>query len=256
MSSNTIIYEQPLNELIRAALRFEYLFNQIDYCLINLSPSHCAKIIISYIINIINLFDRSDLKSKLTKEFHRHTITLSRLASTPGIDQQRLEKILNELKALSNYLLNVEGRIAQSIRDDPFIVNVHQYFNYPGDCYIDSALYHYWLSQPQDQLDQQLYDWLDTLAKPRAAIDMLLRLARQSNTSEQVEAEKGFYCKTLDASLPWQIIRIGLTDQQLVYPEVSAGKHRISIRFISHDRHQTIKQTEETVSFQLSCCTF
>ncbi len=259
MSSETIIYEQPLNELIRAALRFEYLFKQLDHCLVHLSPQESAEIILAYIINIIDLFDRPDLKSKLTKEFHRHKITLSRLSTMPGVNQQLLQKLLDELQSLSDYLLSTQGKIAQPLREDPFIINIRQHFAYPGDCSVDSPLYHYWLNQPAAQLDEQIYGWLDSLAKPRSAIDLLLKIARQSSQLQPVEAEKGFYYKNLDASLPWQMVRVAIEKDRLFYPEISAGKHRVSVRFIAssddEEGDSRGKQTDKTIPFELSCCT-
>src|SRR5690348_5840268 len=100
MTNNVIIYEQPLNELIRVCLRLEQLFQHIDHLIVDTSPIGTRNLTVT-IINLLNLLDRPDLKAKLAKELSLHLNQLARLENTPGIDQQKLSQLLRQLDELS-----------------------------------------------------------------------------------------------------------------------------------------------------------
>src|SRR5579864_9452696 len=75
--SDTIIYEQPLNEIIRVCLRMEQLFQQLDHQLHD-SSELGTRNVITFIINLLHLLDRPDLKAKLAKEMNHHLSNLMR----------------------------------------------------------------------------------------------------------------------------------------------------------------------------------
>ena len=102
-----IIYEQPLNELLRVSLRLEHLFHQLDNCQPEQisTPQH-SRTIIKLIIDLLNLLDRPDLKFKLSQEFNRLMSTFSRLQRAPEISHKMLNNTLERLQQLMNgYLI-------------------------------------------------------------------------------------------------------------------------------------------------------
>ena len=90
-----IIYEQPLNEVIRVCLRLEQLFQQLDHQHGDLSPIS-LRLWVSLIINILNLLDRPDLKAKLAKELSHHLSAVLRLEDTPGVDKKEWKKFVEK----------------------------------------------------------------------------------------------------------------------------------------------------------------
>ena len=74
--TTTIIYEQPLNERIRAFLRLEFLFAQSAQHLRDDSQwgSRCT---LSSLLDILSIFGRTDLKTEVLKELERHSSTLT-----------------------------------------------------------------------------------------------------------------------------------------------------------------------------------
>jgi cell division protein ZapD len=248
-----ITYEQPINELMRSCLRLEFLFKRVDYYLENFSIGESTEIIMDNLMDILNLLERPDLKSKLAQEFHRHVITFSRLSQLPNVNQVTLEKTLKQLEQLMTYFLHAQGKIAQALKDDPFIASIRTHFNSPGDCYIDSPMYVYWLNQSEKLREQQIHVWIDSLTQVRSAIDILLRITRESTVLKEVSAMDGFYHQNLNPETPCQLIRVEIPKNLVVYPEISAGKHRMSIRFVSADALPP-KQSDQTFEFYLACC--
>src|ERR1700722_9851291 len=94
---NDIVYEQPVSEHIRVCLRLELLFQQAKYRLQAGSVWDSRAAIIT-LIDILNLLDRPDIKTKLTKELCRYLSILSRLEKTSEVDHQKLSTLLIELE--------------------------------------------------------------------------------------------------------------------------------------------------------------
>jgi cell division protein ZapD len=249
-----IVYEQPVNELMRSCLRLEYLFNRIDHCLEKLSIDDSAELIVKTIIDILDLLDRPDLKSRITKEFHRHYTSFSQWVRASNVDKSALESTLKQLKRYKEHFLSSQMKIANSLRAEPFIASIRQHFNYPGDCQIDSPLYLYWLHQPAEAREKDLHNWLDHLSQIRSAITLLLKIVRDCADMQEVDTEHGFYHQTLNAEVPCQLIRVGLKTTDECYPEISAGRHRMSVRFLQADTFDPPLQSNDSISFQLACC--
>ena len=78
---------------------------------------------------------------------------------------------------------------------------------------------------------------------------------RESAIATQEVAQSGFFQRTLETSTPCQMIRVCVTSDERSFPEISAGKHRFTVRFM----HPTATwdrptQTDADVEFDLHCC--
>src|SRR5215204_4157575 len=121
--NKSLLYEQPLNELIRLCLRFESLFKQIDYYL-QCEGRYDSKNALVAILEILNIADRADLKSSISKEFSRHLTNFHRLKPLPNIDQQQLNTILDELTTAVGELNGLQGKLGQKLRENEFLMSV------------------------------------------------------------------------------------------------------------------------------------
>ena len=85
------------------------------------------------------------------------------------------------------------------------------------------------------------------------AIALYLRLLRASVEPQMAEARGGIYIATPPG--PCQLIRVLVAQQTGVYPEISAGKHRCTVRFMNaRDAGARAQQTTADVSFQIQFC--
>ena len=99
--------------------------------------------------------------------------------------------------------------------------------------------------------------WLEPFEVIKDAIDLILSLIRESKERRQVNARNGFYQQTLDYRHTYQLLRLEMPKQVGYYPEVSAGKQRFSIRFVSsHNMSERSKQHAKDVEFYLALCSF
>ena len=253
---NFIIYEQPLNEHVRVCLRLEHLFMQLQHWL---SGTHLldSRSALAAIVEILNVLDRPDLKTKLVKELGRYGSQLQRYAETPHIDKTRLNAILSELEVTIEHLHNMQGKIAQKLRDNDFLIGIRQHITNPsGGCSFDAPAYYYWIHQPPAERTAQLTHWLNSLKVIQAAIAISLRLIRQSSPPQWRVANAGFYQASLDSNLSCQLIRVAVPTTAGVYPETSVGRHGISLRFYQLNLTERSFQVNEDIKFQMTTCVF
>lgn len=252
--SDTIFYEQPLNERMRSFLRLEHLFKQAAYTLRGYSIWDSRSTLTS-ITTILDILSRNDLKTELLKELERQEKTLSALSNLDSVDKGQLNNILKQIKTSQQNILDFNGQLGQDIRDHELLNSLRQRSSIVGGtCDIDIPYLHYWLQQPPEYRIEKLEGWLEKLEIISHPISLILDITRESSSPINAAAEKGFFQQSIDSNAPVQLIRVGLNRESKYFPEISAGKQRFSIRFmLQQDGKRPIQSTDD-VSFQLICC--
>ncbi len=254
MENDNLIYEQPLNELIRICLRLEYLFNKIKYHLAGQTNWDSHNIIDS-ILNITELLDRPDYKSKFTHEIQRHRTKLTQLQHNPQVNPQQLEYISTQLRIIYDYLHNHNGKLANQLRHNEFLHSIHQQLRSPvGICHFDAPYYHFWLHQPFAKRQHDIDTWLNELITIQQMTHLLLYLTRENAKKTVRTAQTGFYQETFSQDNTFQLIRISIPKHISVYPDLSVGRHRLALRFMQHNSQGRALQTTDDIVFELACC--
>lgn len=249
-----ICYEQPLNERVRTLLRLEHLFTQADAHWQSDSPWDSQTALLA-ILDILALCGRSDLKQEILKELERQRGVLAVMSHNPRVDHSRLGALLERLAGLENRLHAVEGPLGQALRDHDFLTAVRQRMAIPGGaCDFDLPQFHYWLHRPAPQRSGELHTWLGAFDLLRQVVDVLLGLIRDSAQARAEVAEAGFYQRALDIQTPFQLVRVQLPEDASCFPEISAGRHRFSVRFLTLGTEGRNHPCGSDVQFLLSCC--
>jgi cell division protein ZapD len=230
--SSLVHFEQPLNERVRTFMRVEQLYSRCVYYMEkeDALDSHSA---LSALLELMGLVARGDLKRELLKEVMRQLTNLQQLHSIPSLDQEKLEKLIFEHSELINELDSQPGQLVTHLKDNDFINSIKQRAAIPGgSCDFDLPAYHYWLTQPSSKRKEIIQTWLQPFVVVHKTVIHCLELIRGSTEIENCEALKGFYQRTLDQNQPNQLIRVLVETNDACFPEISAGKHRFSIRFL------------------------
>lgn len=252
--SDTIFYEQPLNERMRSFLRLEHLFKQAAYTLRGYSIWDSRSTLTS-LTTILDILSRNDLKTELLKELERQEKTLSSLSDLEGVDKDQLNNILKQIKTSQQNILDFNGQLGQDIRDHELLSSLRQRSSIVGGtCDFDIPYLHYWLQQPPEYRIEKLEGWIEKLEIISHPISLILDITRESSSPNNVIAEKGFYQQNIDSNAPVQLIRVGLDRESVYFPEISAGKQRFSIRFMLQQDGKRPVQSADDVNFQLTCC--
>lgn len=252
-----IIYEFPLNERIRIFIRLELLFNQLEHFIEGNTVSD-RRAAISALLDILTIFSRNDLKSEILKELDRHTKVLNQLASTEGVDTDKVNEILDELNQISTNLYASSGKIGMKVMENDLFQSISQRSSIPGGtCSFDLPAFHFWLEQDEQTQRKALKQWTQPFSDIRKAINLILSFIRQSSMPTPKVAQAGFFQLALDRSQPLQLLRISVARDIPCYAEISGGKHRFTIRFMTSSTDAARpSQTPDDIPFELTCCQF
>jgi len=256
VETNHVYYETPLNERMRTMLRLEHMFAQIEHCM----EGHThwdTRYAMAAFFETFNVIARNEFKSELLQELDRHFSSLGRLAEMPHVDPSALNRVLDEIGTTREALLRSEVISQQVIRQNEFLNAIQQRSSIPGGtCNFDLPAMHFWLEHNVPELRASyITEWWKPLRPLHDAIQLTLRLLRQSADPSEEVAEEGYYQMELDKAAPTQLIRIGVERAAKVFPEVSGGRHRFSLRFLEQPNpNSRAAQARRDIPFALARC--
>jgi cell division protein ZapD len=252
----SLTFEHPLNERIRTFLRTEYLFTLAKYRYNNLNSIWDSRDCIANIIELYNLIERTEFRSELLKEIERNINSLQRLTVTPSVDHIALDRVIRELEHSSEMIKNYPSRQGFFPKDSDLLNSIRQRVSIPGGtCSFDLPSFHFWLSLPLRERQECINRWVDVFEPLERALALVLNLTRQSAFPTQEVATEGAFNKALPTQTTCQLLRIFISPEFGVYPEISASKHRVNIRFITanFDQGKPMLANKE-IQFDLTCC--
>ena len=249
------VFEQPLNERMRSFLRLEHLFQRIDYQT-SAEDEWSHRGAMEALIEVLSLLGRADIKTEFIKELERHAQTLDALNTDPRVDSTRLTQVVETVRNLLTGLRAQEVGFGHELRTHELVNAARQRHSIPaGMCNFDLPTLQHWLAQSPPARQQDLINWSASLATVRECVDLCLGLVRESANASVEQAHGGFFQRQLDGSLPCQLVQVRLPASERCYAEVSAGKHRVTIRFMEQqDAAVRPVQSDRDVQFELLCC--
>lgn len=249
------VYEQPLNEKVRSFLRLEKLFQEYAFHLHHGSEWN-NRVAINAILQIVAFTTRSDVKLEVLKELERQHVRLKRLSKRPQIDQKRLSTILESIQNHSGELQSISGQIGQDTKNIELLTAISQKNSVPGCiCDFDLPTLKNWLNLPEENRQQHIETWFKPFEPLDRAIQLILDILRNSAEDTDEIAPNGFFQKSINNNQAIQLLRISIPCDSNSYPEISAGKHRFSIRFLTNnDPASRPEQCKQDINFQLKMC--
>jgi cell division protein ZapD len=248
-------YEFPFNERIRTYLRIEDLFTKVLHHVdVGHEFSHHAALI--SVLQMLEIIDRADLKLDILQEIDRQKSYLLSLKGNPNILESALNETVTKLENSTVALRADNLKIGQSLRENEWLMAIKQRASIPGGvCEFDLPSYHHWLNLPEERRRNDFNVWLSRLVPMYTAIKTVLQILRSSGETSSHVAQNGAYQQNLGGTKPAQLLRIETIDT-LCFPEVSANKYAINIRFHSLDFIQKPKQCDHDVKFVMAICNF
>ncbi|HEY0269293.1 MAG TPA: cell division protein ZapD [Methyloradius sp.] len=247
-------YDYPFNERIRTLLRLEDLFSKV---LFNVEAGHefnhhCALLSVFQILDVI---DRAELKADLLQELDRQKIVMNGLLGNPSIAENVLRGVINEIETTSLALRNNAIKLGQTLRDNEWLMSIKQRAGIPGGvCEFDLPSYHFWLGLDTERRKNDFDVWLKPLLPIYDGLRIILQILRGSGITTSLVAFNGAYQQMLGGTKPAQMLRVELGDDEKCFPEVSANKYAINIRFNKLDFTERPKQCDVDVKFTLTLC--
>ena len=152
-------------------------------------------------------------------------------------------------------LIDSSGKIGYRLRDIELLNTLRLHLASPGGgCSFDIPLYHYWLQQPAEVRKAIITEWLGEFSQIRAIVALVLDLVRKNTKIEQKVAVHGFHQELLDPQWNLRMIRIGIAHNIPAYPEISIGRHFLSIRYFVPEIDKRPTQYTENLPFWVAYC--
>ena len=250
-----IVYEYPFNERIRTLLRLEDLYEKFVFFLHQEHPQQ-HHVALSTIFEMLEVAGRADLKSDLLQELERQKQALLGFKTNPNVQADRLDEVLGEIDRISASLVASQGKTGQHIRDNEWLMSIRGRTIIPGGaCEFDLPSYHAWQQHSAEQRFTDVSNWFSPLQPLFNAINMVLRLLRESGRAATIIAQAGSYQQMLQGKV-YQMLRLSVDKTLGVIPEISANKYMLWVRFTSQGGDLKPKPYESDVTFELTLCNF
>lgn len=250
-----IKFEQPLSERMRTFLRIEFLHEQTLFHA-DEPTDFGARAAVSGLLEILTILGRGDVRTDVLKELERHSDLLGRFRSQPGVDPARLTRLIDDIDALRARLAEAGSQLVNPLKECDFLNTIRHRSAIPGGTLqFDLPDYGYWLSLPAAERRRQLEAWLGKLRPLCAAVSEVLWLTREATDATEQIAVGGFFQHSVDRNEQMNLVRVLLPASAGIYPEVSAGQHRFTLRFLRwRGVDERPAQVNQDVRFLLAIC--
>jgi len=251
------VFEQPLNEKTRLFIRLSYLMKRFRYHIDNPTPENCQAAVV-ILLELYSLSSRLDVKNAALHVLDFQTQAVRQVEGVQGVDEVRAARILTKLEEKSKQLYSFRGQLGQHLKSHHFLNILRQRASIAGGINsLDVPLFNYWLNKPSEKRVADLQDWAKPYKIAFEAIELLMELIYQGGEVQEVTAEGGFYQSSLSPDRDYQMLSIELPSDSHVYPEISAGKQRFSVRFVDAiELEERGKQIIDNVDFTLTLYSF
>jgi cell division protein ZapD len=248
-------FEQPLNERMRTFLKIEALYQQALFHIED-TTDFGARAAVSSLLDIVAILGRGDIRADVLKELERHSELLGQYRRQQGVDLARLQSLIANIADLKGQLTEAGPHFMNAIKDCEFLNAIKHRSSIPaGTCMFDLPDYSYWLRRPYSERAAQFSIWTCALRPVCDAIAELLWLTRETNDPSEQIAVGGMYQHTLDRNESFNLVRVTLPADCGLYPEISAGQHRFTVRFVRWQGvDQRPVQAGQSVHFMLALC--
>jgi cell division protein ZapD len=248
-------FEQPLTERMRTFLRVEFLYQQTLFHLDD-PTEYSSRAAVSALLEIITIVGRGDIRTDVIKELERHSEQLARYRSQPTVDATRLKKLIDDIGELRQHLAVAGAQLVNPLKECEFLSTIRHRSGIPGGtCVFDLPDYGYWLRLPASDRRRQLEDWTDHLKPICDAVAEVLWLTRESTEAGPRIAPGGLFQHAFDRSDQASLVRALLPAGAGIFPEISAGQHRFTIRFVRwRGVDSRPMQITQDVRFDLAIC--
>ena len=250
-----IKFEQPLSERMRTFLRVEFLYEQTLFH-VHEPTEFSARAAVSALLEILTILGRGDVRSDVNKELERHAELLGRYRSQPGVDPARLTGLIDNIAELRQHLSEAGPQVVNPLKECDFLTTIKHRSAIPGGtCMFDLPDYGYWLHLPAAERRSQLDDWTSRIKPICDAVAEVLWLTREATEAKPQVAQGGLFQHVFDRSEQASLVRVLMPSNGGIYPEISAGQHRFTIRFVRwRGVDSRPAQVAQDVRFQLAIC--
>jgi cell division protein ZapD len=248
-----ILYEYPFNERIRTYLRLEHLFRRLGELIPRTHPldHHYA---LATIFEVMDVAARADLKSDVMKDLERQKMVLNGYRGNPAIAEGVLDGVIGQLDACFHTLNHMPGKSGQPLTENEWLMSIRSRAGIPGGtCEFDLPGYYAWQHRSSSDRQADLERWANHFGALAEAIQVLLKLLRDSGTPQKVLATGGQLQQTLPQGRTFQLLRLRIDPALGLVPEISGNRLIVSVRLMRQDSER-MQASSDNAAFEVTLC--
>jgi cell division protein ZapD len=249
-----ILYEYPLHERVRTYLRLEHLFLRLQQLVtrVDALDHHFALVTL---FEIMDVAARADLKSDLLKDLDKQKHLLDGYRGNPAIAETVLDQVIGEIDQCYAALNSQQGKAGQPLTENDWLMSIRSRISIPGGtCEFDLPSYYAWQHKTGTSRQTDLMQWTNTLTALADAVQLLVKLLRDSGTPQKVIANGGQFQQNLPQSRTFLLMRVALDASQELIPEISGNRLMVSVRLMQLGEDQRPHLVTDDVAFELALC--
>jgi cell division protein ZapD len=211
------------------------------------------QVALAALFDLLDATERTDLKGTVLQDLERQRGVLQSLRDHPGVEPKTLADMLVEIESVMTNL-NAAGKTGQELRANEWLSSLRGRLAVPGGgTQVDMPSFHAWQYRTEAQRCSDLQRWMSTLMPLQAGISMVMRLLRETGHPTDAVAPQGAFQQML-AGKTYQLLRVWVDESAGVFPEISANKYMVWIRYSSQDGEQRPQAVNHDVAFKMTLC--
>lgn len=250
-----ILYEYPFNERVRTYLRLEHLFERLGILLArdDALDHHFAFVTI---FEIIEVAARSELKSDVLKDLEKNKQHMFAFRDNPGIAQDVLEGVVSQIEAAFTAINTQTGKAGAALNDNEWMTSVRSRIAIPaGTCEFDLPAYFHWQHHSPSRRREDIMRWASSLWPLAQAINLLLKMLRDTGSAQKVMAVGGQFQQHLPQGRSFQLLRLRIDETLNLVPEISGNRLIVSVRLLRPSEEDKLPvAVSEDAGFELTLC--
>lgn len=248
-----ILYEHPFSERTRYMIRLEYLFKRLFAFSHNPSPE-TQHITFDALFEILDVCDRGDCRNWILQEIEKQRTGLEHQRVLPHANRERIDDKISTLEKAAHTLAS-SNKLGSHIRENEWLMSLRNRFWTPGATSpMDLPAYTAWLHRQASERMTVMQSLIDPYMPLYHAICLVLEGIREAQVPTQAMTDAtGLYEQSLGGQT-YHILRIWVPKGLGLYPEISANKYILMLRFFritEHFKHQTL---DSRVPFTMALC--
>lgn len=249
-----ILYEYPLHERVRTYLRIEHLSLRLHQ-LVTRTDAIDHHFALVTLFEILDVAARADLKSDLLKDLDRQSHALEAYRGNPAIAEDTLEGVIANLNQRFEALNNQSGKAGQSLSENDWLMSIRSRISIPGGtCEFDLPAYYAWQHKNGVTRQAELAQWIGSLTPLIDAVQLLLKLLRDSGTPQKVIANGGQFQQSLPQGRTFLLLRLAMDAKLELIPEISGNRLMVSARLMRQGDDHRLHSAAGDVPLEVSLC--
>ena len=198
---------------------------------------------------------RSELKSEILKDIERHKQQLNAYRGNPSISEKALDLIIEQLDQRFETLNTMVGKMGSALSENEFLNSIRSRSAIPGGtCEFDLPAYHAWQHHTPAARQANLYEWSQHFAPLAMSIQLMLKMLRESGSTQKVMATGGQLQQNLPQGRNFQLLRLRIDDSLNLTPEISCNRLLVVIRLMQQQEDGKLVASKEDTPFEMTLC--